>query len=82
MLKAGAGAVYGSDAIAGVVNFITRKDVDGLEATVEYGQTGKSDGEHTSAGVLFGTNTDKLNILFGANYNKQKAVSAADRNFS
>ena len=82
VLKEGAGAVYGSDAIAGVVNFITRKDVDGLEASVEYGQTGKSDGETTSAGLLFGTNTDKLSVLFGANYNHQKAVSAGDRDFS
>src|SRR5882724_219544 len=82
VLKEGAGAVYGSDAIAGVVNFITRKDVDGLEANVEYGQTSQSDGGHTSAGLLFGTNTDKLSVLIGANYNKQKAISANDRDFS
>ncbi len=37
VLKEGAGAIYGSDAIAGVVNFITRKDFDGAELNVEFG---------------------------------------------
>jgi outer membrane receptor protein involved in Fe transport len=82
VLKEGAGAVYGSDAIAGVVNFITRKDVDGAEANVEYGKTGKNDGKRTVAGLLFGTNTDKMHWMAAANYNKQDAVSANDRNFS
>jgi outer membrane receptor protein involved in Fe transport len=82
VLKEGAGAVYGSDAIAGVVNFITRKDVDGAEANVEYGETGKNDGKRTSAGLLFGTNTDKMHWMAAANYNKQDAVSANDRDFS
>src|SRR5207253_8169388 len=74
VLKEGAGAVYGSDAIAGVVNFITRKDVDGAEATAQYGQTGKTDGKNTQYGILFGTNTDKMNFMVAGNYNKQDAV--------
>jgi iron complex outermembrane receptor protein len=82
VLKEGAGAVYGSDAIAGVVNFITRKDVDGAEASAQYGQTGKTDGKNTQYGVLLGTNTDKMSIMFAGNYNKQDAVSANDREFS
>ena len=82
VLKEGAGAVYGSDAIAGVVNFITRKDVDGAEASVEFGQTSESDGKRTTAGLLFGTNTDKMNLLLAANYNKQDEVSANNRDFS
>ena len=45
VLKEGAGAIYGSDAIAGVVNFITRKDVEGAELTASYGETAESDGE-------------------------------------
>jgi iron complex outermembrane receptor protein len=82
VLKEGAGAVYGSDAIAGVVNFITRKDVDGAEASAEFGQTGHSDGKRTTAGLLFGTNTDKMNLMLAANYNKQDEVSANNRDFS
>ena len=48
VLKEGAGAIYGSDAIAGVVNFITRKDVEGAELTASYGETGESDGKTQS----------------------------------
>ena len=59
VLKEGAGAIYGSDAIGGVVNFITRKDVEGLEISGDYGRTGHSDGSHHSVNLLFGTNTDK-----------------------
>src|SRR5215207_9402858 len=83
ILKEGAGAVYGSDAIAGVVNFITRKDVDGAEANVQFGKTAESDGESRSASLLWGNSAnDKLNILFGGNYNKQEEVSAGARDFS
>lgn len=82
VLKEGAGAVYGSDAIAGVVNFITKKNFDGAEVNVEYGQTGESDGEHQSASLTLGTSGDKLSVMFGVNYNKQDSVSAADRDFS
>lgn len=82
VLKEGAGAVYGSDAIAGVVNFITKKNFDGAEINVEYGQTGESDGERQSASLTLGTSTDKLSAVFGVNYNKQDSVSAADRDFS
>lgn len=82
VLKEGAGAVYGSDAIAGVVNFITKKNYDGADINVEYGQTGKSDGERQSASLTLGSSGEKLNIMFGVNYNKQDSVSAADRQFS
>ncbi|MGC2030222.1 MAG: TonB-dependent receptor plug domain-containing protein, partial [Steroidobacteraceae bacterium] len=41
VLKEGAGAIYGSDAVGGVVNFITRKNVDGVEIGADYGQTTK-----------------------------------------
>jgi outer membrane receptor protein involved in Fe transport len=82
VLKEGAGAVYGSDAIAGVVNFITRTDVSGAEANVEYGQTSRHDGERRTAGLLLGSTTDKMSVTLAANYNKQDAVSANDRDFS
>jgi iron complex outermembrane recepter protein len=82
VLKEGAGAVYGSDAIAGVVNFITKKNWDGADVSVEYGRTGESDGESQTASLTLGTTGEKLSVLFGARYNKQEAVSANDRDFS
>lgn len=82
VLKEGAGAIYGSDAIAGVVNFITKQNFDGAEINAEFGQTGESDGEHQSVSLTLGTSTDKFNVIFGGNYNKQDGVSANDREFS
>lgn len=82
VLKEGAGAIYGSDAIAGVVNFITRRNFDGAEIGVQYGETGESDGQRQSASATLGSQSDRVGIVFGANYNKQQKVSAADRAFS
>lgn len=82
VLKEGAGAVYGSDAIAGVVNFITKKNWDGADVSVEWGQTGEGDGERQSASLTLGSTGEKLSVLFGANYNKQDAVAASERAFS
>lgn len=82
VLKEGAGAVYGSDAIAGVVNFITKKNWEGAEVNVEAGETGESDGERRSVSLTLGMAGDNFDVLFGGNYHKQEAVSAADREFS
>lgn len=82
VLKEGAGAVYGSDAIAGVVNFITRKDWNGADIDVQYGRTTRGDGARRTLSVSFGETGDRLSILIGGNYNKQEAVSAGARDFS
>ena len=82
VLKDGASAVYGSDAIGGVVNFITRKDFKNLEISADYGVSGESDGERRGVGLSWGTSSDKASIMIGLNYNQQDAVSAADRDFS
>jgi iron complex outermembrane receptor protein len=82
VLKEGAGAIYGSDAIAGVVNFITRKDVEGAELTASYGQTAESDGKTQSVNLLWGTSGDNFRFSINGNYNKTDGVSAGDRAFS
>jgi outer membrane receptor protein involved in Fe transport len=82
VLKEGAGAIYGSDAVGGVVNFITRKDVDGLEINTDYGRTSRKDGEHYSIDATFGTSTDKMSFMVGGSFVHQDAVSAGDRDFS
>jgi len=82
VLKDGASAVYGSDAIGGVVNFITRKDFKNLELSADYGISGESDGERRGLGISWGASTEKASIMIGLNYNQQDAVSAADRSFS
>lgn len=55
VLTDSASAVYGSDAIGGVVNIITRSDYSGLEVSGQYGQTSRGDAEERQLGALWGT---------------------------
>lgn len=82
ILTVGASSVYGSDAIAGVVNFIMRKDFQGMQATLDYGVSSRGDGERTGGSFTFGQTGEKGNIIAGVDYNKFKAISSADRDFS
>ena len=82
VLNDGASAVYGSDAIAGVVNIITRTNYQGAEFGADYGESDKDDGERRAAHMIFGQTTDKGGIVFGVQYDKQDPVSAANRNVS
>ena len=82
VLNDGASAVYGSDAIAGVVNIITRTSYQGAEFGADYGISDHDDGERKAVHAIFGQTTDKGSILFGLQYDKQDGVSAANRNFS
>ncbi|MEG0886680.1 MAG: TonB-dependent receptor plug domain-containing protein, partial [Janthinobacterium sp.] len=54
VLKDGASAIYGSDAIAGVINIILRKDFEGAEASVYYGQNSGGDGAKTQYNLTLG----------------------------
>ncbi|WP_428311182.1 TonB-dependent receptor domain-containing protein [Hydrocarboniphaga sp.] len=82
VLKEGAGAVYGSDAIGGVVNFITRKDYQGFDISYQGGQSSKHDGESQSVEMTWGTMSDKGSLMLGLNYNKQNKIGAGNRKFS
>lgn len=82
VLKEGAGAIYGTDAVAGVVNFVTRTDLDGMELSYDFGQSGESDGRRDAVGLAWGTQGEKGSVIIGLNYNKQESISAGDRKFS
>ncbi|MCL1048982.1 TonB-dependent receptor [Shewanella abyssi] len=82
ILKDGASAVYGSDAIAGVVNIITKKDFEGFQIDVTGGMTDKSDGENGEISALYGFNTDTGNYTFGAAYSERRSVIQSDRDFT
>ena len=64
ILRDGASAVYGSDAIAGVINVITRKDFDGLDFSVTSGATEVGGGDYTRASLTSGVSNSKGNIFF------------------
>jgi iron complex outermembrane receptor protein len=78
----GASAVYGSDAIAGVVNIITLDDYDGFKASVYYGQYEEGDGESTEVDVRWGAESDRARVLVDLTWTKQKEVFAGDRDIS
>ena len=82
VLKEGAGAIYGSDAIAGVVNFVTRKNLDGFELTGDWGESTKHDAKHHNLGAMWGANTDKMSIEVGFNYNQQDELTMGQRKWS
>jgi outer membrane receptor protein involved in Fe transport len=82
VLTDGASAVYGSDAIAGVVNFILRKDYQGAELQLNYGISDRDDGARKGATLVFGQTSDKGSIMAGLDYNKTDQILAGHRNFS
>ncbi len=62
VLKDGASAVYGSDAVAGVVNIVLRKNFDGFEASGVFGVTTEKGYDEKSASVIWGTGSEDANI--------------------
>ncbi len=73
ILKDGASAVYGSDAIAGVVNIITKKDFEGSEVNVEGSRTTKGDGNNYGVSLLHGMQIAEGNLVVGAQYSSRAA---------
>ena len=82
VLKDGGSANYGSDAIAGVVNIITRRNVEGGEANVYFGQYGQGDGRKQQYDVTFGITNDKGWVTASAQQSSEDPVWAKDRDFS
>ncbi len=79
VLKEGAGAIYGSDAVGGVVNFITRTDFDGLEIGYDYGNSSRGDGELNTVNMAWGATGERGSIAVSGTYQKQEAISSGNR---
>ena len=79
VLKDGASAIYGADAVAGVVNIITKKAIDGVEASVRYGKTERGDGAEKSADIVWGTRSERGSLMASLNYSESDAVNLASR---
>jgi outer membrane receptor protein involved in Fe transport len=80
----GASAVYGSDAVAGVVNFIMKKNFEGVSVKAQAGSSSRGDGEQYKIGLTAGGNfaDDKGNAVVYASYDESHPVFAADRDRS
>jgi len=82
VLKDGASSIYGSDAIAGVVNIILKKSMEGGNASVYVGQNDKGDGKTKDYSLSYGTSSDKTSLMFGLTHSDQGAVWAKDRDIT
>ncbi|WP_265529782.1 TonB-dependent receptor domain-containing protein [Sphingomicrobium marinum] len=81
ILKTGASSVYGSDAIAGVVNLITNTEFDGLDLRAFTSLTQEGGGDTYNVSALYGKTFDRGHFQVGADYFKRDALRRADRQF-
>ncbi len=81
ILKDGAAALYGSDAIAGVTNFITRSDFEGIEIQASEQFLDESDGEH-SVSLIGGWANDKWNLVLSGEWDHRSKVTIPDRDWA
>jgi iron complex outermembrane receptor protein len=84
VLQSGASPLYGSDAVAGVVNIITKQGQEGLKASAQFGTYRQGDGHTWNLEASYGIQSKDTgtSVVFGASYVKQEAVSTADRSIS
>jgi iron complex outermembrane receptor protein len=82
ILKDGASAIYGSDAIAGVINITTRDNYDGAEATAYVGENEEGDGQTQFYDFTIGSSTDRASVVMNASYTQQDPIMARDREIS
>ena len=79
VLEDGASSLYGSDAIAGVVNIITRKDFDGISISAQYGEYGEGDGATSSIDFAWGKSSDRASVFVGISHTDQDVIFSRDR---
>ena len=81
VVTGGASAVYGSDALAGVVNFVLKDNYEGMEATAQYSLTDHGDGGAFNIQGLLGGNfgDDRGNLTFFASYYTRESIGQGDR---
>ncbi|AIY64461.1 TonB-dependent receptor plug domain-containing protein [Pseudoalteromonas piratica] len=84
VLTGGASSVYGSDAVAGVVNFVLKKEYEGIEFDGQYGESAEGDDTSSQFSVTAGTSSSdgKGNVMFHLGYSDQGGVFSRDRDRS
>jgi outer membrane receptor protein involved in Fe transport len=84
IISGGASAVYGADAVGGVVNFILKDDFEGFDLETRYGQTELGDGSEFQISGLFGANlaSGRGNVMFGLEHATRGTAKEIDRDWS
>ncbi len=78
ILTDGASSLYGSDAISGVINIITKRKSEGMSANISYGDYSKDGGETTTGNLSLGGSTDRLDFFLDISHYEQKSISSGD----
>lgn len=81
ILTGGASAIYGSDAIAGVVNIVTRENFDGNTLRLTGGTTSDGGGDSVNVELTGGATGDRWNAVYALQYGANEAVFASQRDF-
>jgi iron complex outermembrane recepter protein len=81
VLKEGGAATYGADAVGGVVNYITRRDLDGFEVNADYRYIADSDGDY-NADLQWGTTFDRGNFMVIGGYQHRSILRTTDREWT
>ncbi|SFL99148.1 TonB-dependent receptor plug domain-containing protein [Rugamonas rubra] len=79
VLKDGASAIYGSDAIAGVINVILKKSMEGGNLSIYAGKNEKGDGQAKDFSLTYGAGNDKASLMFGLTHSLTDPVWAKER---
>ena len=79
VLKDGASAIYGADAVAGVVNIITKEDFEGVEASVKAGAAFEGDGEELQLDLTWGVKRERGSLIANISYQDANEVYMPDR---
>lgn len=84
IVTGGASAVYGADAISGVVNFLLRHDFEGLEVSSQYGISDRGDAAEYSMNLVTGGKfaDDRGSVVFAASFTHRDSLGQAEREFS
>ncbi|HET7845349.1 MAG TPA: TonB-dependent receptor [Xanthomonadales bacterium] len=82
ILLEGASALYGADAVAGVVNVVTRRGIQGAEASAYLGENAEGDGRTEQYDLAIGSSSDRASVDLVASYTKQETIFAGDREIS
>ncbi len=82
ILKDGASSVYGSDAVAGVINIITKKGAEGISGSVSTNVPFDGGGELSTADITIGIADDDSSFMFGIDYLERKVLLQGDRDWS
>ncbi|MBE2210700.1 MAG: TonB-dependent receptor, partial [Xanthomonadaceae bacterium] len=81
LLSDGASAIYGSDAIGGVVNVITRKDFEGIEAAIGMGMPSEPGGDTKEMSVVMGSAGERSRVIAGASWDSRDVIYTRDRDY-